>query len=157
MFTIPAKGFSYFRPARFWYRSKNQHNENVGAGLIPTINKLQEIFARTGTKLDLPQIVVIGGQSSGKSSVLENLVGRDFLPRGSGIVTRRPLILQLEPHSKGEKDYAVFLHHHNQKFYNFSEVKGMNPSTIANKKKKMQKKREEGTQRTRGVYLEEFS
>lgn len=32
-------------------------------------------------------------QSSGKSSVLENLVGRDFLPRGSGIVTRRPLIV----------------------------------------------------------------
>ncbi len=34
-------------------------------------------------------------QSAGKSSVLENIVGRDFLPRGSGIVTRRPLILQL--------------------------------------------------------------
>lgn len=34
-------------------------------------------------------------QSAGKSSVLENVVGRDFLPRGSGIVTRRPLILQL--------------------------------------------------------------
>jgi hypothetical protein len=34
-------------------------------------------------------------QSSGKSSVLENIVGRDFLPRGPGIVTRRPLILQL--------------------------------------------------------------
>ena len=34
-------------------------------------------------------------QSSGKSSVLESLVGRDFLPRGTGIVTRRPLVLQL--------------------------------------------------------------
>lgn len=45
--------------------------------------------------LDLPQIAVIGGQSAGKSSVLENFVGRDFLPRGSGIVTRRPLVLQL--------------------------------------------------------------
>jgi len=31
----------------------------------------------------------------GKSSVLENIVGRDFLPRGTGIVTRRPLVLQL--------------------------------------------------------------
>lgn len=27
--------------------------------------------------------------------MLESLVGRDFLPRGSGIVTRRPLVLQL--------------------------------------------------------------
>lgn len=34
-------------------------------------------------------------QSSGKSSVLESLVGRDILPRGTGVVTRRPLILQL--------------------------------------------------------------
>ena len=34
-------------------------------------------------------------QSAGKSSVLESLVGRSVLPRGTGIVTRRPLILQL--------------------------------------------------------------
>lgn len=34
-------------------------------------------------------------QSSGKSSVIETIVGRDFLPRGTGIVTRRPLVLQL--------------------------------------------------------------
>lgn len=35
---------------------------------------------------------------------MENIVGRDFLPRGSGIVTRRPLVLQLinRPNSKGE-------------------------------------------------------
>lgn len=75
------------------------------------IGSPQNIFAITGLKLDLPQIVVIGGyvlsttdefscslktsQSSGKSSVLENIVGRDFLPRGSGIVTRCPLILQV--------------------------------------------------------------
>uniref|UniRef100_A0A8C7GKI1 Si:dkey-32e23.4 n=1 Tax=Oncorhynchus kisutch TaxID=8019 RepID=A0A8C7GKI1_ONCKI len=46
--------------------------------------------------IQLPQIVVVGSQSSAKSSVFESLVGRDFfLPRGSGIVTRRPLVLQL--------------------------------------------------------------
>ncbi|THG21241.1 hypothetical protein TEA_026892 [Camellia sinensis var. sinensis] len=31
----------------------------------------------------LPSVAVVGGQSSGKSSVLESIVGRDFLPRGS--------------------------------------------------------------------------
>ena len=46
-------------------------------------------------KLDLPQVAVVGSQSSGKSSVLEALVGRDFLPRGPEICTRRPLVLQL--------------------------------------------------------------
>ena len=45
--------------------------------------------------LDLPILAVVGSQSSGKSSILETLVGRDFLPRGTGIVTRRPLVLQL--------------------------------------------------------------
>ena len=65
--------------------------------LIPLINKLQDACTTSGlsVSIDLPQIAVVGGQSSGKSSVLENFVGRDFLPRGSGIVTRRPLILQL--------------------------------------------------------------
>lgn len=39
------------------------------------------------------------------------IVGRDFLPRGSGIVTRRPLVLQLihVPEESGE-EYGEFLH-----------------------------------------------
>ncbi len=67
------------------------------ANMIQTINLLQDKFNPLGINLafDLPQIAVVGGQSAGKSSVLENFVGEDFLPRGSGIVTRRPLILQL--------------------------------------------------------------
>ena len=71
--------------------------------LIHTINAVQEVFSTTGVNLgiNLPRIAVVGGQSAGKSSVLECFVGRDFLPRGSGIVTRRPLVLQLH-HSKGE-------------------------------------------------------
>ena len=63
--------------------------------LIPVINKLQEVFSRTKVlvNVNLPQIVVVGGQSSGKSSVLESIVGLDFLPRGTSIVTRRPIII----------------------------------------------------------------
>jgi len=69
---------------------------NIMEKLIPVINKLQDVFNTVGSEaIQLPQIVVVGSQSSGKSSVLENIVGKDFLPRGSGIVTRRPLILQL--------------------------------------------------------------
>lgn len=46
--------------------------------LIPLVNKLQDAFASIGqnSSLDLPQIAVVGGQSAGKSSVLENFVGR---------------------------------------------------------------------------------
>ncbi|CCH62569.1 hypothetical protein TBLA_0H02850 [Henningerozyma blattae CBS 6284] len=64
--------------------------------LIPTVNKLQDVMYDSGIDtLDLPILAVVGSQSSGKSSILETLVGKDFLPRGTGIVTRRPLVLQL--------------------------------------------------------------
>jgi dynamin 1-like protein len=91
--------------------------------LIPIINKLQDIFSTIGTEvnIDLPQIVVVGSQSSGKSSVLEALVGKDFLPRGSGIVTRRPLVLQLN-NIKEELEWGEFLHKPNEKIYNFSGI-----------------------------------
>ena len=46
--------------------------------LIPLVNKMQDAFSGLGMQapIDLPQIAVIGGQSAGKSSVLENCVGK---------------------------------------------------------------------------------
>ncbi|XP_055550265.1 dynamin isoform X4 [Wyeomyia smithii] len=90
--------------------------------LIPIVNKLQDAFTQMGVhmQLDLPQIAVVGGQSAGKSSVLENFVGKDFLPRGSGIVTRRPLILQL---INGTVEFGEFLHQKGKKFTNFEEIR----------------------------------
>ncbi|XP_066285017.1 dynamin-1-like protein isoform X8 [Branchiostoma lanceolatum] len=114
--------------------------------LIPVINKLQDVFNTVGTdSIQLPQIVVIGTQSSGKSSVLESLVGRDFLPRGTGIVTRRPLVLQLvhvnseekkrpsEDEDGGHKqeikehahveEWGKFLHTKNKVYTDFDEIR----------------------------------
>ncbi|XP_041370307.1 dynamin-1-like isoform X6 [Gigantopelta aegis] len=96
---------------------------NVGMeSLIPIVNRLQDCFASLGVplSLDLPQIAVVGSQSAGKSSVLENFVGRDFLPRGSGIVTRRPLVLQL---INCNTEYAEFLHVKGKKFTDFLDVR----------------------------------
>lgn len=70
----------------------------------------------------LPSVAVVGGQSSGKSSVLESIVGRDFLPRGSGIVTRRPLVLQLHKTQSGA-EYAEFLHAPKRRFTDFAAVR----------------------------------
>ncbi|KAJ9157861.1 Dynamin-related protein DNM1 [Pleurostoma richardsiae] len=115
----------------------------LGDDLLSTVNKLQDLVFNTigSDSLDLPQIVVVGSQSAGKSSVLENIVGRDFLPRGSGIVTRRPLILQLinvpedevetdavripyrDPAAARPGEWAEFNHIPNRRFTDFSDVK----------------------------------
>lgn len=120
--------------------------------LIPIASKLQDVLGAVGqtTQLDLPQIVVVGGQSSGKSSVLESIVGRSFLPRGTGIVTRRPLILSLvntrtpgydhsedvsenhDPNSGGRGgaddddvgvEWGEFVHMPGRKFHSFQQIR----------------------------------
>ncbi|CAN7015705.1 unnamed protein product [Brassica rapa subsp. trilocularis] len=103
----------------------------LGSSVIPIVNKLQDIFAQLGThsSIELPQVAVVGSQSSGKSSVLEALVGRDFLPRGNDICTRRPLVLQLvqtKSKSSGGSDdeWGEFLHlPSNHRIYDFSEIR----------------------------------
>ncbi|XP_024994124.1 dynamin-related protein 5A-like isoform X3 [Cynara cardunculus var. scolymus] len=100
--------------------------------LISLVNKIQRACTALGdhgeaTSLptlwdSLPSIAVVGGQSSGKSSVLESIVGKDFLPRGSGIVTRRPLVLQLHKIDEG-KEHGEFLHLQSRKFYDFVAVR----------------------------------
>lgn len=58
--------------------------------------------------LTLPSIVVIGSQSSGKSSVLEAIVGHEFLPKGSNMVTRRPIELTLVNTPDSSAEYGEF-------------------------------------------------
>jgi hypothetical protein len=61
-------------------------------------------------------------QSSGKSSVLEAVVGRDFLPRGTGIVTRRPLVLNLVHLDDAKaQEYGEFMHKQGQKIFDFGK------------------------------------
>lgn len=114
----------------------------MDSNLIGLVNRLQQVCTSLGDygagsddaegKLptlweQLPSVAVLGGQSSGKSSVLESIVGKDFLPRGSGIVTRRPLVLQL--HKQDGEEYGEFLHARGKKFTDFQaickEIQGM--------------------------------
>lgn len=123
-------------------------SSGLGTEIVSVINKLQDVFTAVGSsasQIDLPQICVLGSQSSGKSSVLENIVGRDFLPRGTGIVTRRPLVLQLinrpaggvsagTPQINGKDkgadkaanvdEWGEFLHLPGEKFYDFNRIRG---------------------------------
>ncbi|CAL5377659.1 unnamed protein product [Camellia sinensis] len=109
--------------------AQSSNAASLGGSLIPIVNKLQDIFAQLGSQstIELPQVAVVGSQSSGKSSVLEALVGRDFLPRGPEICTRRPLVLQLlqtkrKPDGTDE-EYGEFLHLPGKRFFDFNEIR----------------------------------
>ncbi|CAK9138239.1 unnamed protein product [Ilex paraguariensis] len=58
-------------------------------------NRLQAAAVAFGEKLPIPEIVALGGQSDGKSSLLEALLGFRFNVREVEMGTRRPLILQM--------------------------------------------------------------
>lgn len=79
-------------------------------------NRLQAAAVAFGEKLPIPEIVAIGGQSDGKSSLLEALLGFRFNVREVEMGTRRPLVLQmahdptaLEPRCRFQVDkYQLF-------------------------------------------------
>lgn len=71
------------------------------------IRNILQTIGQSGT-LTLPSIVVIGSQSSGKSSVLEAIVGHAFLPKGSNMVTRRPIELTLVNTPNAQAEYGEF-------------------------------------------------
>ncbi|XVE90522.1 hypothetical protein DITRI_Ditri20bG0084600 [Diplodiscus trichospermus] len=73
----------------------SQYNHRIRP-LLDAIDRLRLLnVMKEG--IQLPTIVVVGDQSSGKSSVLESLAGIS-LPRKQGICTRVPLIMRLQSH-----------------------------------------------------------
>ena len=62
---------------------------------IELIDRFREMFSSEhNRKLRLPQIIVVGDQSSGKSSILEAISGIK-LPKGVNTVTRCPIVMQM--------------------------------------------------------------
>ena len=88
---------------------------------INIIDDLRDVGLQQHIKL--PRICMLGGQSAGKSSVLESIGGLDFLPRGDGVVTRRPLELRLNHVSSDITSWAKFDEIPGEKFTDFQKVK----------------------------------
>ncbi|KAI1119357.1 interferon-induced GTP-binding protein Mx2 [Nemania sp. NC0429] len=61
-----------------------EHSASGNLAILTKVDKLRELI---GNRIALPQLVVVGDQSSGKSSVLENLTGFAF-PRAAELCTR---------------------------------------------------------------------
>ena len=104
--------------------SKPVDNDNILFKKLRKLINLVDQLRDVGVNeyIQLPRIASLGTQSSGKSSVLESIVGLDFLPRGDGVVTRRPLELRLN-HIQDGKPWAVFDEVKNEKFTDFNKVR----------------------------------
>ena len=63
--------------------------------VINDISKDKDLDLNISNKNLCPSLVVVGSQSSGKSSVLNGILSMDILPTGSSMVTRTPLNLNL--------------------------------------------------------------
>lgn len=90
--------------------------------MINLVDKLRDIGVER--YIELPKICVLGTQSAGKSSVLESIVGMDFLPRGDGLCTRRPLELRLNHVPESEsKPYGIFEEIPGEKIFDFDVIR----------------------------------
>lgn len=107
------------------FQDQLSHMDNQMINLTKKMIEIRNILLQIdgSDKIQLPSIVVIGSQSSGKSSVLEAIVGHEFLPKGSNMVTRRPIELTLvhTPSNSGQ-EYCEFPTLRLGKISNFSEV-----------------------------------
>ncbi|CAF1619586.1 unnamed protein product [Rotaria sp. Silwood1] len=79
-----------------------QLNSVESRNLLSTIDKMRKLLH--DEKVNLPEIVVVGDQSVGKSSVLEAISGIQ-LPRAQNICTRCPLELRMK--TAQDEEYAT--------------------------------------------------
>uniref|UniRef100_A0A6G3MF96 Dynamin-1 (Trinotate prediction) n=1 Tax=Henneguya salminicola TaxID=69463 RepID=A0A6G3MF96_HENSL len=90
--------------------------------LVELMDHLSSVTDYIGGTFDinLPQIIIVGEPSSGKSSIIESIIGMDILPKGINIMTRCPVFIQLN-HTEGI-EYARFSHKPHQMFYDLGQI-----------------------------------
>ena len=75
------------------YLGSSEDNVLQNKQLINIANKLSSLYSNKSLKV--PQLVVCGTQSSGKSSCINSIIQMDILPTGKNMVTRTPIKLEL--------------------------------------------------------------
>ena len=123
-----AQVYNYFnREDNFEMLGKDSEILKIG-------NILNSIFIHR-EDMGIPKLTVIGGQSSGKSSVLNAILGMDILPTGNSMVTRGPLQLELSQ-TQGD-NYAVFGEYVDGKFNETHKVPIQFPNPTMDQKTRM--------------------
>ena len=100
------------------YFNTDRHNSLLDNKLLNISTSITDILGNNST-FSIPQLVVVGTQSSGKSSLLNSIIGLDILPTGTNMVTRTPLSLQL---INSPKNIAELGYYHNNVFKKTSTI-----------------------------------
>nr|KYP50066.1 Dynamin-like protein C [Cajanus cajan] len=82
-------------PSKTPSKASSRRHHQDSKSRFEAYNRLQGAAVAFGETLPIPEIVAVGGQSDGKSSLLEALLGFRFNVREVEMGTRRPLILQM--------------------------------------------------------------
>jgi GTP-binding protein EngB required for normal cell division len=78
-----------------WNEQEKLAKKDPEQFMYGAFNLLQQVSQSTGIKVQQPEIVIVGGQSDGKSSLVEAIVGFKFNFIAVEMGTRVPLVLQL--------------------------------------------------------------
>lgn len=82
------------------YFSSSKQDENSFIELSSNFNSISK---QLGLNISFPSIVLVGSQSSGKSTLVNRLIGMKVIPTGGKMVTRTPINIHLINEQKDER------------------------------------------------------
>lgn len=73
----------------------------------------------TISNVSVPRIVLVGTQSSGKSSFLNNVIGYELLPTGDNMITRTPIYIRMYKTEHNNQHASIITYEHNEKIMHY--------------------------------------
>lgn len=134
--------------SNYWYNEKDISVLTQNKEILKIGNILNSLFIDKKT-IQIPRLVVVGSQSSGKSSLLNSILGLDILPTGNNMVTRSPLQIELIQNTS-EYTKAIFGNYINGKWTTLNEQDIEYPNTSEETKKNIYNEIESITKKNAG-------
>jgi len=88
--------------SNLWADGEKDYSLISSKNILKVGSILQNIFQEGRDNIEVPRLVVVGSQSSGKSSLLNGILSFDLLPTDKNMCTRTPLHLELIPKENSE-------------------------------------------------------
>jgi len=133
----------YSSVTNLWSENEKEYSLLMKKDILRIGNILQNIFENGKSKIEIPKIVVVGSQSSGKSSLLNGILSFELLPTGKNMVTRTPLHLELIP---SDDNLAEFGQYKNGKWFSKKKLPFSLPTPTEGEKKNILKQIETETE-----------